>query len=48
MIQAVGTDKAHAPIVGSNERIIQQIQSKQQRWKVLEDSDADSIHLEDE
>jgi len=33
----VGTDKAHTTQTTSNDRIIQQIQSRQQRWKVLED-----------
>ncbi len=50
LIQAVGTDKAHAPIVGSNERIISQIQSKQSKWKVLEDDSEDddgNIKVED-
>ena len=29
-------------MVGSNERIIAQIQSKQMKWKVLEDEDEDN------
>ncbi len=41
MIEAVGTGRGHAPIVGSNERIVQAIQSRQQRWKVLEEDSED-------
>jgi tRNA 2-selenouridine synthase SelU len=41
IIQAVGTDKAHQTLTTSNERIIQQIQSRQSKWKVLEDESED-------
>ena len=41
MIQSVGNDKVNAGMPSSNERIIQQIQSKQSKWKVLEDDSED-------
>jgi hypothetical protein len=50
IIQAVGTDKAHQTLTTSNDRIIQQIQSKQAKWKVLEDESEDeegNIKIED-
>ena len=37
----MGSDKVNAGLPGSNERIIQQIQSRQSRWKVLEDDSED-------
>lgn len=39
MIDAVGSDKVHAG--SSNDRIISQIQSRQSKWKVLEDDEGD-------
>lgn len=41
IINAVGSDKVTAGMPSSNERIIQQIQSRQQKWKVLEDDSED-------
>ena len=42
MIEAVGSDRVHT-IGGtsSNDRIISQIQSRQSKWKVLEDDEGD-------
>lgn len=37
----MGSDKINAKMAGSNERIIQQLQSRQTKWKVLEDDSED-------
>ncbi|CDW82911.1 UNKNOWN [Stylonychia lemnae] len=41
IIQSVGNDKINAGHSSSNQRIISQLQSKQSRWKVLEDDSED-------
>ena len=41
IIEAVGSDKVNANSMTSSERILSKIQSKERKWKVLEDDSED-------
>lgn len=41
MLHAVGSDRQNPGAPSSNQRIIEQLQSKQSRWRVLEDDSED-------